>query len=381
MALVDTAPTLAERRPAQSFFSPLIDFLCLGGGSLLLLPILTLVIPDSADPTAMFVAVMLANFINHPHFAYSYQIFYRSFGEVTRNRALDPRLRARYWTAGIAVPVLLVAFFAVALAQPDARILGFGGNAMTFFVGWHYVKQGYGMLMVDAAMKKSFYSEAEKKVLLWNAYAGWIAAWLHVNKAVSERNLWGLGYSTFDVPVALMWIAVVGMVFTSMWSLLVLIRHSRAHAGKTPFNGVAAYIASLYPWLFLGFEPVLGALIPCMHSLQYQIIVWRYQLNVEHAKADAAEPAHNGLLARFNLRQSTQRFVGFLVRGVVLGAIGFWVLPLLLNQYVPYDRALFGSQLFLFVFVIFINIHHYFIDNAMWRKENPYTLKHLFAHR
>ena len=381
MALVDTAPALAERRPAQSFFSPVIDFLCLGGGSLLLLPILTLVIPDSADATAMFVAVMLANVINHPHFAYSYQIFYRSFGEVTRNQALDPRLRTRYWTAGIAVPIALVAFFAVALALQDARILGYGGNAMTFFVGWHYVKQGYGMLMVDAAMKKSFYSEAEKKVLLWNAYMGWITAWLHINKAVSERNLWGLAYSTFDVPVVLMWIAVAGMVFTSMWSLLVLIRHSRAHAGSTPFNGVAAYVASLYPWLFLGFEPVLGALIPCMHSLQYQIIVWRYQLNVENGKPDAAQPAHNVLLSRLGLRQATQRFIGFLVRAIVLGAVGFWVVPVLLNQYVPYDRALFGPQLFLFIFVIFINIHHYFIDNAMWRKENPHTLKHLFAPR
>ena len=381
MALVDTAPALAERRPAQSFFSPLIDFLCLGGGSLLLLPILTLVIPDSADASAMVLAVLLANFINHPHFAYSYQIFYRTFGDVMRNGAIDRKLRNRYAIAGVAVPILLVLFFVVALLQHDAHMLGYGGNAMMFFVGWHYVKQGYGMLMVDAAMKKSFFSEPHKKVLLWNCYMGWITAWLHINKAVAERDLWGLGYSTLKVPTALMWIAMIGMVGMSMWSLLVIIRHSRAHGGKAPINGIAAYVAALYPWLFLGFQPVLGALIPCMHSLQYQIIVWRYQLNVEHGKADADRPASNALFARFNLRQATQRFVGFLTRGMVLGAVGFWVLPILLSQYLPYDRALYGHQLFFFIFVIFINIHHYFIDNAMWRKENPHTLKHLFAHR
>jgi hypothetical protein len=66
---------------------------------------------------------------------------------------------------------------------------------------------------------------------------------------------------------------------------------------------------------------------------------------------------------------------------VVLGLLGFWLLPLLAGLYVTYDRAEYGPHLFLFLFSIFINIHHYFIDNAMWRKENPHTLKHLFAQR
>ncbi|MBL9034217.1 MAG: hypothetical protein JNN33_05600 [Rhodospirillaceae bacterium] len=381
MALVDTARPLAEGRPAQSFFSPLIDFLCLGGGSLLLLPILTLAIPDSADAGAMFLAVVLANFINHPHFAYSYQIFYRTFGDVMRNGSIERSLRNRYAVAGVAVPVALALFFVVALLQPDARLLGYGGNAMMFFVGWHYVKQGYGMLMVDAAMKKSFFGEPHKKVLLWNSFAVWITSWLYINKAVSERDLWGLAYATFGVPDAAFWLALAAVAGTSAWSLLVMIRHSRAHGGRTPINGIAAYIAALYPWLFLGFEPVLGVLIPAMHSLQYQIIVWRYQLNVEHGKPDADAPAHNPLFAHFGLKQAAQRFAGFCTRGMVLGAIGFWVLPFLLSHYMPYDRAIYGHHLFFFVFVIFINIHHYFIDNAMWRKENPHTLKQLFAHR
>jgi hypothetical protein len=371
MALVDTAPALAERRPAQSFFSPAIDFLCLGGGSLLLLPVLAFVVPDSADASALFVAMLLSNVVNHPHFANSYQIFYRSFRTVAYGPDIDRALRIRYMVAGIVVPMLIALFFVVALSLRDPRILGYAGNAMTFFVGWHYVKQGYGMLMVDAAMKKSYFNDAQKKALLWNAYVGWITAWLYVNNAIAERNLWGLAYSTFDVPNLLLVCGILALTATSIWSILALIRHSRVHGGRAPINGIAAYIASIYPWLFFTFEPVVGVLIPCMHSLQYLIVVWRYQLNVEEGKSDAARPASVATLSHFNLRLATQRFIGFLTRGVVLGAIGFWVLPILLSQFMPYDRELYGHQLFFFIFIIFINIHHYFIDNVIWRRDNP----------
>jgi hypothetical protein len=37
---------------------------------------------------------------------------------------------------------------------------------MVFFTGWHYVKQGYGMLMVSSVLTRSFYNEAEKKIFL-----------------------------------------------------------------------------------------------------------------------------------------------------------------------------------------------------------------------
>ena len=49
-------------------------------------------------------------------------------------------------------------------------------------------------------------------------------------------------------------------------------------------NGDSAYVAALYPWLFLRWEPVIGVLIPAMHSLQYLLIVWRYQLNLERGE-------------------------------------------------------------------------------------------------
>ncbi|MDH3739860.1 MAG: hypothetical protein OER92_11750, partial [Alphaproteobacteria bacterium] len=59
-------------------------------------------------------------------------------------------------------------------------------------------------------------------------------------------------------------------------------------------------------------------------------------------------------------------------------AIGFWVVPILLQVLVSYDTEIFGSTMFMFIFFIFINVHHYFLDNVMWRRENPDMRRYLF---
>ncbi|MGH6890798.1 MAG: hypothetical protein ACREEP_00930 [Dongiaceae bacterium] len=381
MALVDAVQAAATRQPSRAFFSPTLDFLGLGGGALLLLPILAWMIPDSANARALFVSVLLANVINQPHFAHSYQIFYRTFRSVVSDPGSDRKLYARYLWAGLGAPIFLTVFFVVALKWGGARTLGYAGNAMLFFVGWHYVKQGYGMLMVDAALRRSFFGEADKKILLINSYVCWAVSWLAANKAVAERDFWGLAYATIDVPIGLLWLGAVALVITTLFAAWTLFHHARAHRGGVPANGIAAYVAALYPWIFMVREPVLGAFIPAMHSLQYLVIVWRYQLNLEQAKLDAAEHPAWIRTPTFAPTKATVRFAGFALRAVALGLFGFWVLPIALSMLVPYDRGQYGDYLFFFVLIIFINIHHYFIDNAMWRKENPHTLRHLFSHR
>ena len=63
------------------------------------------------------------------------------------------------------------------------------------------------------------------------------------------------------------------------------------------------------------------------------------------------------------------------------GIHGFWGVPELLGSLVPYDQEIFGGALFFFLFWIFINVHHYFLDNVMWRRQNPETRKNLSALR
>jgi hypothetical protein len=104
------------------------------------------------------------------------------------------------------------------------------------------------------------------------------------------------------------------------------------------------------------------------------VVVWRYQLNRTNAAPDAVTRP-----GRLLPSVGSVRLAVFLALGILLGWLGFWGLPAWLNGAIAYDRAALGPTVFLFVFWIFINIHHYFLDNVMWRRENPETRRFLFG--
>jgi len=360
-----------------SLFSPLIDFLCLGGGSLLLLIPLSLLDVETFEPTVAATILFLAHFINSPHFAHSYQIFYRNFGEKAFGHAYRPQLRARYIIAGIVAPLALIAFFAIAVASDSARILGFGFNIMLFLVGWHYVKQGYGMMIVDSVLKKNFFAPRDKTILMVNSYLCWLLSWAMLNNVVSRRDMFGLTAYSIPVPEILLIVAGLATAVSSALALAVIYRQWRS--GKPfPFNGAVAYLVTLYVWVLLpaiaapaAFVVLMVLATPAAHSLQYLIVVWRYQLNVENGKLGTERP-------RTLFRNPLSRLACFFAFGIAIGFCGFWIIPTALDLYFTYDKAIFGSQMFLFMFAIFINVHHYFLDNVMWRRENPDVAENLF---
>ena len=381
--IADTSSTpvavAAPTRDKRFLFGPIVDFLCLGGSSLFLLPLL-FILPD-ADYRATLATTMLivAHLVNHPHFAASYQIFYRGFTRKAFRADLGRVMQARYIFAGIVAPALLVGFCAYAVLRGDARLLGFGGNIMALFVGWHYVKQGYGMLMVDAVLKRKFFKDPDKKVFLVNSYLVWIFAWLSVNDAITESQLWGLQYYTFAVPAPIVigfGLAAAAGGLLSLWVLMTRWREN----GGLPWNGVLAYCVSLYLWLlFVRVDPLWLLVVPALHSLQYLVVVWRYELNYEGDKTSASERPTAPFLERIFGSRSIEGMALFVASGLLIGYLGFWGLPQFLDKFVPYDKAAFGGTMFLFVFWIFINVHHYFLDNVMWRRENPDTRKYLFS--
>src|SRR6185295_13907639 len=99
--------------PQSWLFGPAVDFLILGGGSAIVLVLAALLLPSgiSAPQQAVLVAVLMT-LINQPHFAHSYQIFYRNFRAKAFGSEYPRALRLRYLNAGIVVPVLLIGFLA-----------------------------------------------------------------------------------------------------------------------------------------------------------------------------------------------------------------------------------------------------------------------------
>jgi len=369
-----------EIKEKRYLFGPAIDFLCLGGISFLLIPVMFVLPEKELTLTVAAIALGVAHFINHPHFAFSYQIFYEGFRHKAFGSDNDAALRARYIFAGIVVPVALAAFLAYSMAFGDDRMLGYGANLMGFLVGWHYVKQGYGMLMVDAVLKRQFFDGAEKKILLINSYAVWALAWLVINSVMSKAALWGIQYYMFHIPPLVLAVGFTFAFATSTMTVSTLIKKWRANGGSLPVSGVAAYMASLYLWLlFVRWNALWLLIVPALHSLQYLVVVARYRINQERDRADAHEPPRPQPVGRIFCRRYQLRYAGFVMLGLILGFVGFWGAPVYFQVVIPYDRAVFGATAFLFVFWIFINVHHYFLDNVMWRSHNPDVRKYLFA--
>lgn len=359
-------------------FGPRLDFLGLGGLSLLVILFFGLVPePELIKPQVAMLFFIATQFINHPHFAHSYQIFYRDFGRKIGEQT-GPELRYRYWFAGIIAPLVIGLYYSFALWNGDTRLIGYSINVMGFLVGWHYVKQGYGMLSVQSVLQRKFFTDGEKKLLLYNAYAGWAYSWVFGNRLFAEKDFWGVGYYTFGVPDSVHMLTLGIMVVMTTLTLIMFVRRMLPGGNGLPLIGVMAYLTSIYIWrIVLEINPLYAFAIPAFHSLQYLVVVWRFQLNVE------TENVENGATTRLSYwipQAAIARLVRFYVIGLLLGALAFWGVPALLT--LTMDEASAASGFFwpFAVVWVFINVHHYLLDNVMWRKGNPDVSKHLFNH-
>jgi len=367
--------TIARR--ASYLFGPVSDFLLLGGGSVLACVLILLFLPKGIPVAQQAVLVtVLMTVINQPHFAHSYQMFYRNYREKAFG-SYAPSLRIRYIFAGLVVPVLLIAFLAGTAITNNVRALAFGANIMFLTVGWHYVKQGYGILIVDSVQKRLMFTDRAKWLLRVNGYACWGVAWLEANHAIARPDLYlGLTYFSIPFPSYVYYAAIALAVVTSAAVVYVLAARFKESKGALPWNGVVAYLATLYLWVvFVRINPFFIVVIPSFHSLQYLAVVWRYQLNAGAKNDGTARSFLSGLFPTGVLPKLAM-FIGI---GTFLGFLGFMGVPRVLDAVVSYNKHLYGTSLFLFAFYIFINVHHYFLDNVMWRRGNPDVVQHIFS--
>jgi hypothetical protein len=132
-------------------------------------------------------------------------------------------------------------------------------------------------------------------------------------------------------------------------------------------------MVSIYLWFFPGFKhPVFDYSIPFFHSLQYLALAGQFKFNQVAAQLGPAEgEARRKLWLR--------KFAGYWFVVFLLGLVGFVGLPGGLDALglLPWDHQL-GPTPFTAMIIVFINVHHYFIDNVIWRASNPEIRKYLF---
>lgn len=352
--------------PKNEYFS--WDSFLMGGGSIVAC-FLAWMFTDRQSPvhTASQFAFVMAFAINHPHFLSSYMLLYGDF----RKKILK---NIRYFIAGILVPFLLAASLLVALIGRDVVLMGHIATAMYFFVGWHYVKQVFGCVVVTSAQRKIFYKRWERNLLLANLFPVWFMSWFQSHTGYGSFDFYGIPHYSLQLPKAFLMAnyALVGITFIGV-ILMQMNKYVKEGVKPSP-PAVMAFLA-LYAWyLPVSAHPSYAYFIPMFHSLQYLAFVWLLKKN---QVADEIKDLENEAWRS----AWVSKFLGFMAMALALGALFFELLPKTMDKWGLVPENTLGTSPMLASFLLFINIHHYFIDNAIWRSDNETVKKFLFQAR
>jgi len=356
---------------SSSIVSPVVDFFFVGGITFLILPFFFFFGDDVPEDVALM-TFSLAFIVNYPHFMHSYQLLYEGFTDKLRDSAAPWQRKARLWFSGVIAPVLLIVFLAHSALSQDQVMLGYAVNMMFFLVGWHYAKQSFGILISLSVRKKVFYSGFEKNVLLANVYICWISFWAMANAQIEASLYKGIPYETIGLPEPVGIAMLLACIFSTLLTCGILFDKYKK-SGQVSINGMVAYFCGIYMWLaVVKAHPVFLYIFPALHSLQYLLFVWK--MRYEKEKDQLSDSGRQAVRIE---EQASRQLANFIAIGVLTGALSFYLVPTLFDYAVVYDTAKLGPKVFLFCFLIFLNVHHYFIDFAIWRRDNP-DMKYLF---
>ncbi len=359
---------------AESFGAGFVEFMVVGGATLFLFPLAWLLRTtfglDDAEFAAGFLTFYGAYVINDPHFAVTYLLFYKDFRQRAFGSVLPRAQRVRYVVVGAVVPLSLGIAASVAIGGQSAPTLGWMIQLMFLLVGWHYAKQGFGVLTVLSARRGVRISVRERTIFLAHCYAAWAYAWSSPSVAAGQYQEKGVVYSAVAHPRWLEFATGGALAVSSVALVWVLVARWRREGTTLPLAPLTGFLITIWSWtIYSSADPVLRYLIPALHSVQYFYFVWLMKRN--EARESEGPPTFG--------RPASVR-VGFLaVSAIALG----WLLlrggPELLDGIfvakpsrgaVPDDL---GLTPFFAALYVFVNVHHYFMDNVIWRRDNPDT--------
>ena len=337
----------------SSILTPTLDFLLVGGLSLIVL--VPLLLSGRTDLAVIGVGAQawLAATINMPHFMASYRLIYRSRTMIMRHK----------W-ASIYLPLILLAYTGVALweAQRSPMLVIVLITVSSVYLAWHYTGQTWGMMASFAYLSGAGFDKTEKRLIRNSLRV--LLAW-HVT--------WFL-YTQLRDPsrVTLLYQVVsVGTLVAFGLGALGMFRMYRRTGQAPPLLAIVAWLAIFVWYAVMARDPKAFFWIQAAHALQYLAFPVRLEIN-RHVSASAkAEPTGSRLVLHM------------LFYGVILLAVSVIVANILPLSAMSVVGNMFGegpAQAAPILILQLINIHHYFTDGVMWKISNAEVRQELFAH-
>jgi hypothetical protein len=369
-----TSAPLVESQvaPPIALREQVVEFLLVGGATPLMFVVSWLLREslglDAADLVVGFTFFHAAYIENDPHFSVTYLLFYEDFKERAFGSAFSRSLRVRYLLAGLLIPAGLALWALTSLASGSAEQLGMLLQLMFVLVGWHYVKQGFGVMMVLSARRGLRFSTTERRIILVHCFAGWAYSWANPHQDARLDEVKGVIYTGVARPYLFEMVALAVLAASTIALVAMLVR-KRQREGPLPiFTPLTALLCSIWIWLiYSAADPLVRYMTPALHSLQYLYFVWLLKRN--EAKSREVAP--------FFEAPPRERLAVLALTALALGWFLFHGAEALDDA--PF-RAATGSRLgptpYFAALYAFVNLHHYFMDNVIWRRENPRT-RHL----
>lgn len=347
----------------------LTEFLAVGGITLVFFPLAWFAkrAIGSWDADFVFGATTFyaAYVINDPHFSVTYLLFYKD----ARTRAFDGSIaraqRVRWWLAGVVAPIVLVAWAVWALVTKSAQTLGWMVQLMYLLVGWHYVKQGFGVLAVLCARRGVAIPRWSRVTILAHCYAGWAFAWSNPALRAGEYEEKGV---VFWAPGRPLWFEIaMGTILAASTIAMIVVLARPVLKRELPLVPLSGLLITVWSWtIFSTIDPLVQYVIPALHSIQYLFFVWLMKRNQARAREGPPEFGRPVLVELAILS----------IGALGLGWLLFHGIPDFFDDaFVPRSsaRTALGATPWLAAFTVFVNIHHYFMDAVIWRRENPDT--------
>ena len=347
---MSTPPSPTRRVAIPSILNPTLDFLFVGGLSLIVF--VPLLLSGRTDLVLIGAGAQawLAATVNMPHFMASYRLVYGSREMILKHK----------W-ASIYVPAILAVYIVVALwvAQTSPVLVIVLVSVASAYLAWHYTGQVWGMMASYAYLAGTRFEKSER--LLIRTGLRILLAW-HVT--------WFLYTQLRDPSMVRPLYALIsaGTAVAFVLGAIGIVKLRRRTGHFPPLRALVAWLAIFVWYAVLARDPKAIFWIQIAHALQYLAFPIRVELN-----RATHEP-------RATLRRSALH--------MVLYGAGLMAVSLIVARVVPASAMSVVGNVFgeepgraaPILLLMFINIHHYFTDGVIWKISNPEVRRDLFAH-
>ncbi len=330
-----------------------VDFLLIGGGSIILFIVLPHLYEGPMTPRLLTASLWLTWLGNWPHNAATN---YRLYSSTSAFR--------QYPFTAVGVPLLVLLGVVASLSAPETVAPYFIKVTLSWIL-YHYCGQSIGVSLLYARRSGYQPSSLERFFLLSFFYGTFFSRSLWSETSNQPLQYFGVAYPRFGVPVFFTYVAAAWCYACAMGFLFCFIRQCVRERRMPPVMYLLPVVTH-YVWFFVaGPERPWVQFVPFFHGLQYLVIAWAMQLKQE-ADRRVAKPTGWFVALR------SLRWYGLNVIG---GACLFWVVPRFVSRVGGVDLS-FASAIIFSAF----QLQHSFVDGVIWKLRSRSVSSPLLVH-